>query len=236
MNVAARKEQWARFGGWRTLYGLALDALEKAVDLHVFLVNRTPHTAGQEIPREIAERFEFRMLTADEAWRFAHDPDVEMTPAFVEASLARGDYCFGVLRGDELAAYDWRGLGRPVPLNEDLDVHYAHPGQVYGYAMYTRPEYRGLRLQFYNVHRADARLLAEGHTHTVGYVALQNFASIRNLSRLQGQAFVGFAGYLRVFGRYVTFRSPGAHRYGFRIARARGRDIAPATPHLAPLT
>lgn len=220
MNVAARKEQWARFGAWRALYGLALDALEKAVDFHVFLVNRSPHTASQDVPAEIGQTFEFRALTADEARRFAQDPNVQMTPGFVEESVARRDYCFGVLCGGQLAAYDWRGLGRPVPLNQDLDVHYAYPGQVYGYAMYTLPEYRGLRLQFYNVHRADARLLAEGHTHTIGYVALQNFASIQNLSRLKGQVFVGLAGYLRICGRYVTFRSPGARRYGFKIARS----------------
>ena len=227
MRLAARKEQWARFGLWRVLYGLVLDALEKAIDLHVFRVNRSPHAAGEELPAEIAQRFEFRVLTAEEVRRFAQDPNVEMTPAFADECLARGDYCFGVLCGDELAAYDWRGLGRPVPLSSDLEAHYAYPGQVYGFAMYTRPEFRGLHLQFYNVHRADARLLAEGHTHTVGYVALQNFASVRNLSRLKGQVFVGLAGYLRIFGHYVTFRSPGARRYGFRIARS--NDDGPST-------
>lgn len=234
MNVAARKEQWARFGAWRAIYGLVLDALEKAIDLHVFLINRSPHGASQDVPDAIAQRFEFRALTADEARRFAQDPGVEMTASFVEKCLARRDCCFGVLRGDQLVAYDWRGMGEPVPLNRDLDVHYTYPGQVYGYAMFTRPEFRGLRLQFYNVHRADARLLADGHTHTIGYVALQNFASIRNLSRLKGQVFVGLAGYLRVHGRYVTFRSPGARRYGFKIARATKEAVSTA-PYAAAL-
>jgi hypothetical protein len=223
-----------RFGGWRAIYGVALDALEKAIDLHVFLVNRSPHVADQEVPAEVAQAFEFRPLTPEEVWRFAQDPDVEMTPEFADASLARGDYCFGVLQGDQLAAYDWRGLGLPVPLNEDLDVHYAYPGQVYGYAMYTRPAYRGLRLQFYNVHCADTRLLADGHTHTIGYVALQNFASIRNLSRLRDQVFVGWAGYLRIRGRYLTFRSPGARRYGFKIARSH-KEVVPAAEYVAEL-
>jgi hypothetical protein len=211
-----------------------LDALEKAIDLHLFLVNRSPHGTGQEVPPEIAQAFEFRALTPEEARRFARDPSIEMTPALVEAALARGDYCFGVLRGHDLAAYDWRGMGRPVPLSDKLEVHYEYPGQVYGYAMFTRPEYRGLRLQFYNVHCADARLLAEGHTHTVGYVALQNFASIRNLSRLKGQVFVGLAGYFRIRGRCVTFRSPGARRYGFKIARSTS-DAAATAPYAAAL-
>lgn len=216
------------------MYGLALDALEKAIDLHLFLINRSPHGASQDVPPEIAQAFEFRALTPEEARRFARDPSIEMTPALAEQGLARGDYCFGVLRGNDLAAYDWRGMGRPVPLSGDLEVHYAYPGQVYGYAMFTRPEYRGLRLQFYNVHCADARLLAEGHTHTIGYVALQNFASIRNLSRLKGQVFVGLAGYFRIRGRYVTFRSPGARRYAFKIARS-ARDAAAAAPYAAAL-
>jgi len=219
VNLGRRKEQLTRYGLWRGLCGLVLDALEKAVDLHLFLVNRSPHASAFYVPPEIAEQFEFRVLTTEEVRRFAQDPSLQMTPEFVESSLARRDYCFGVLQNGRLVAYDWRGVNQPVPLNRDLAVHYAHPGQVYGYAMYTQAEYRGLRLQRYSVGRAEARLLAEGHTHTIGYVALQNFASIRNLSRIRGQAFVGLAGYLRIRGRYLTFRTPGASRYGFRIAR-----------------
>jgi hypothetical protein len=229
LNLAARKDQWARFGVWRGFYGLVLDALEKTLDLHVFLVNRNPHTDGQEVPEEIARTFEFRVLTADEVRRAARDPDLEMTPEFAESALTRGDYCFGVLRGDRLVAYDWRGLGQPVPYDDDLEIHYSHPGQVYGYAMYTRPEYRGLRLQLYSLRCAETRLLAEDHTDTIGYVAVQNFASIRNLSRIRGQVFVGIAGYLRLGGRYVTFRTPGAKRYGFKIARASHRDARTPT-------
>jgi hypothetical protein len=223
VNLTRRKAQWARFGIWRGLYGLVLDALERAVDLHVFLVNRSPNRAAFTAPADITSRFAFRVLSPDEVRRFAEDPSLQMAPDFVESSLARGDYCFGVLQKGRLAAYDWRGIRQPVPLNADLDVHYAYPGQVYGYAMYTRTEYRGLRLQLYNVCSAEPRLRAEGHTHTIGYVALQNFASIRNLSRIPDQEFIGMVGYLRLWGRYVTFQTPGAKRYGFKIARSNNK-------------
>jgi hypothetical protein len=229
VNPGRRKAQWVRFGILRGLYGLVLDALEKALDLHVLLVNRSPHRAAFTAPADIASKFEFRALTPDEVRRFAKDPSLQMPPDFVESSLARGDYCFGVLQKGRLAAYDWRGIRQPVPLNADLDVHYAHPGQVYGYAMYTRAEYRGLRLQLYNVCSAEPRLRAEGHTHTIGYVAVQNFASIRNLSRIPDQKFIGIVGYLRLWGRYVTFQTPGARRYGFKIARSNNNSVPAAS-------
>jgi len=206
-----------RFGFWETLYERTFEALERTIDLNLFLVNRHRHTAHHNAPADDIPTFEFRVLTPDEVRRFAQDPGIQMTPAFAESALARGDYCFGVLKEDRLVAYDWRGLQRPVPLNDDLDVHYARPGQVYGYAMYTRPEFRGLHLQLHNLRHANRRLLAEGQTHTVGYVALQNLASIRNLSRIHGQVFVGMAGYIRLWGRYLTFRTPGARRIGFRL-------------------
>lgn len=229
MNVRSRKAQWVRFGTWRGLYGLILDALQKALDLNVLLVNRSPHRNAFTPPPDIASTFEFRALSPDEVRRFADDPSLQMPPELVEPSLARGDYCFGVLHKGRLAAYDWRGIRQPVPLNAHLDVHYAYPGQVYGYAMYTRPEYRGLRLQLYNVCSAEPRLRADGHTHTIGYVQLQNFASIRNLSRIPGQEFIGIVGYLRLWGRYVTFQTPGARRYGFRIARSNNNAASAAS-------
>ena len=208
-----------RFGFWAAVCGLLLDALAKTIDLNVFLVNRHPHTVNQDVPPGNVRTFEFRVLTPDEVRRFAHDPGLDMKPAMVESSLARRDYCFGVLHGDQLVAYDWRALHLPVPITGDLEVHYASPGQVYGYAMYTRPEFRGLRLQLYSQRHADNCLLAEGHTHTIGYVAVQNFSSIQNFRRIKGHVFVGVAGYLRVGGRYLTFRSPGARRVGFSIQR-----------------
>src|SRR5947209_3688679 len=120
MNLKARKAQCARFGLWRGLFGIALDALEKAIDLHVFLVNRSPHAPGHTLPADIGAAFEFRVLSPDEVRGFALDPGIPMTPEFVEESLGRGDYCFGVLQDGRLVAYDWRGLGRPVSLNRDL--------------------------------------------------------------------------------------------------------------------
>jgi hypothetical protein len=214
------RNRWTRFGFRAAICELVFDALARAIHLHVFLINRHPHTASQDVPPDDIRTFEFRALTPDEVRRFAHDRGLQMTPAFAESSLARRDHCFGVLQGDRLVAYDWRGLHLPVPLNDDLDVHYALPGQVYGYAMFTRPEFRGLRLQLHNLRHADTHLLAEGHTHTIGYVALQNLASIRNLSRIRGQEFVGVAGYMRVWGRYLTFRTPEVRRCGFRLQRS----------------
>jgi hypothetical protein len=218
------QEHVARFGASRVAVVVLLRLLKQLVNLHVFWITKNAHVPHQTVPPEIDAAFTFGVLGADEVRAFARDPSLQMTPEFVEANLARGDYCFGVRRGAQLVAYDWRGLSADVPLNNDIAVHFARSGQVYGYAMYTRPEVRGLRLQLYNLRHAETRLLAEGHTHTIGYVEVSNFASIRSLSRINGMAFVGMAGFFYLFGRALTFRSPGARRHGFRLVRIQSRS------------
>jgi hypothetical protein len=222
--------QLARFGPLEVLTAIALDLLKKVIDLHVFLVNKNAHVPNQAVPPAIDREFTFRVLSHGEVRGFVGDPTLQMSREFVEANILRGDYCFGVLRDEQLVAYDWRGLSADVPVNRDVAVHFAQPGQVYGYAMYTRPEFRGLRLQLYSLRRAETRLVAEGHTHTIGYVELSNLASIRSLSRIHGQAFVGVAGFFRIFGRCVTFASRGAKRHGFALVPRRASHCEwPAT-------
>lgn len=211
------KERTHSWGLSGALYQSLMDFLGRHFDLHLFHVNRRPHLSDQDIPEEVASNFRFAVLSASEVLRCAGDPELDFSREFAEAALARGDWCFGVFLGDRLVAYDWRALRGPVELAPGIDVGFEHPGQTYGYKMFTHPDFRGYKLQLYSLRYGEARLRDAGHTHTIGYVATQNFASRRALGKAKGNAFVGLAGYVRLFGRCCTFRTPGASQYGFAL-------------------
>jgi hypothetical protein len=58
-----------------------------------------------------------------------------------------------------------------------------------------------------------------GHTHGIGFIDIGNYASIAAFARA-GSVPVGIIGYVRLFGRVATFRTPGARRRGISFQRA----------------
>jgi hypothetical protein len=208
-----------RSGPFDRFYVFVMQMLKRAVDFNLFHVNRRPHLPAREIPDSIREAFEFRVFSGPTIGECPASDDLELNRPFIDAAAARGDCCAAVLNNEgAIVAYDWRAFEGPTPIDGKLAVEFRHPGQVYGYKMFTDSRHRGQRLQLFSLWHFEDWLLGRGFTHTIGYVATQNLASRRALAKAEGQQTVGFAGYFRVFGRYVTFRTPGARRFGFRIS------------------
>jgi hypothetical protein len=207
-----------RLGPLERLYVFVMQMLKRAVDFNLFHVNRRPHAPAREIPESIREAFEFRVFHGPAVVECPASDRLDLTRSFIDAAAARGDCCAAVLdRHGAIVAYDWRAFEGPTPIDGRFAVEFRHPGQVYGYKMFTDAQYRGQGLQLFSLWHFEAWLLGLGFTHTIGYVATQNLASRRALAKAEGQQTVGFAGYFRLFGRYVTFRTPGARRFGFRL-------------------
>jgi hypothetical protein len=207
-----------RAGPLERLYVFVMQMLKRAVDFNLFHVNRRPHVPARAIPDAIRGTFDFRVFSGAAVTDCPTSDAMELNRPFIEAAAARGDCCAAVLdRDGAVVAYDWRAFEGPTPIDDTLAVEFSHPGQVYGYKMFTDSRHRGQRLQLFSLWHFEEWLLGLGFTHTIGYVATQNLASRRALAKAEGQQTVGFAGYFRLFGRYFTFRTPGARRYGFRI-------------------
>ena len=101
-----------------------------------------------------------------------------------------------------------------------MAIRYASPGRAYGYRTFTHPAHRGKHLHSYSTARSDAELANRGCTHTIGYIAAYNLASLRANSRLAGAERVGTIVALRVLGRPLVLRSRGAVRQGVSLITA----------------
>jgi len=164
-------------------------------------------------------------LSDEVLMRFAADPANELSPAFVEAALAKGDRCYGVLHGDTLAAYGWYAHNAtPVGL-DDLVVRF-HPDHVYMYKGFTHEEHRGKRLHAVGMAKAMRHFQDAGYRGLVSYVESVNLASLKSCYRMGYQSF-GSVYLLKLGERFLTAASPGCARFGFEV-RPGGPTRAPA--------
>ena len=134
---------------------------------------------------------------------------------FYEGAIARGDRCHYMADGDRVASYGWYAT-QPVPAVDDTWIHFS-PEYVYMYKGFTSPEYRGKQLHAYGMAHAATEAKARGYRGLISYVEVQNEGSLRSVARLGYRTF-GTCVRLHVFGRTLTFSSPGCRPYGFELS------------------
>jgi len=211
-STAILREDLARWGLLRSVYRRLMRRL--APFLHVsFAVSRP---LGRNEVRQTHAGCSLRIATRDELLRATVNPGLQMTPAFVENALSRGDICSAAFDGDDLVAYVWRAFV-PTRHKEDVWLTIEAPYR-YGYKALTLPAWRGRHLQEMLGPVADRLSIERGRTHSVGFIETHNYASLASSKRL-GDEKIGVIGYLRVAGRVFPFRSRGARRAGFGFVR-----------------
>jgi len=206
-----------RHGAAATAYEMAVKALGAVAEFKILrgvFVER-PDPAFIECP--------YQPLLLDEAAlrRFAGDPANEMSREFIDEATARGDQCYAICDGERLAAYGWYAFGAtPIGIPGVL-LHYS-PGYVYMYKGFTHTDYRGQRLHAIGMTRALRHYLSKGYKGIVSYVESINFDSLKSCFRM-GYSVFGTVYVVKVFGRYLSFSTPGCSKYEFRVERAGGR-------------
>lgn len=144
---------------------------------------------------------------------YLDNPAYGFNERVVSSNFDRGDICVATYLDDVLAAYSWVRY-KPVAIQ---GVVWADFGPAYRYNVwgYTHPEFRGrhIRGSFGALCELDRK---HAITHSIGYIDTHNFASLRAETRHGGE-IIGLAGHFKLLGHVVTFRSPGAKRYGFRF-------------------
>ncbi len=157
-----------------------------------------------------------RFATRDELLAAAADDEVkaEMTPAFIEAALARGDECYGVFDGDCLVSFGWYS-SQPTEVSPTLVLHF-DPRWRYMYKGYTRVSHRGKRLHGIGMSLALRAYAERGFSGLISYVASNNFRSLRSTERMGYRGF-GDVYVARWLGRDLSWASPGCANYGFRV-------------------
>jgi len=171
------------------------------------LVAQSP---APRLPRGIA----VRIVPREELLKAAGDPHLDLDPGFVRDALARGDMAFGAFEGGRLVGYTWRTFTE-APDRDGLWARVSHPYQ-YSYKGFTRPSHRRRRIHVAITAFADAYFLRRGYAFEVGYLELDNFASI-GLADFMGRRRIGYAGYVRWLGRSIPFRTPAVKKIGAEL-------------------
>ena len=206
----ALRESAQRWGWPRALFQRLMGMLEPRVGVYRIHLR----ALGNREPPDVDGGLDVRRMTREELYQLADSLPSEIDRPFIDAALERGDFCTAAFDGNTVAAFVWRSFST-APHGHGLWVGFEKPYR-YGYKAYTLPAYRGRHLQDPTAIVSDQECLANGFTYALSYVAIQNFPSIRSDMR-RGNRLVGFAGYVRLFGRAFPFRWPGVRKHGFRF-------------------
>jgi hypothetical protein len=215
MNVQSVRRAVARFGWSRNLRAKGLLVLGSAVDFHALrvLVVERP-SLDLSLP---SRRCTHGFLGEAAIRRFAQDPVCDMTPAFLDDALSRGDRCHAILDGEVLASFRW--YSRHLTLMEHGLACQADPRHVYAYHGFTRPQYRGRRLHAIGAARALDVLRTEGIVGLIGVVDAANLSSLKSHAHMSA-VDVGGCYVLRVDGRSFLRVDASVVRRGIRIETA----------------
>lgn len=166
------------------------------------------------------QHIRFALMSEADLLPHCADPDLELPERHVRCAFARGDLCVGAMDGETLCGYQWLAF-RPTPHVNGIWVQFDQRAR-YSYKKFVRAGYRGQRIAAGLSSHADALCVQRGRTSTVGFINVRNNASWRASARL-GSRTAGYAAYVRISGRFIAFRSPGAKRCDFQF-------YMPATP------
>jgi len=205
-----------RYGLLNTAYLLVLGALESLLGLKILrgVYVERPEAAFLQSPPGYTPGF----LTAGQLRKHARQPATKISSGFLDRAIPRGDECYAICAGEELAAYGWYARGSTPISVQDLELHFSE-AYIYMYKGFTDTRHRGRRLHAVGMTLALEHYLAEGYRGLVSYVEATNFDSLKSCARMGYEVF-GSIYLLRVFGRYFAFSSPGCSRFGFRLRRA----------------
>jgi hypothetical protein len=167
-----------------------------------------------------SDRVHGRMLEARAMRPYVADPENLLTDAFIDEATTRGDQCYVLFDGDNIANYGWYST-RPIHLTEVRGAPLLHfdPSYAYMYNTFTRPEYRGRRLNAAGIATALEEWTRAGLSGLVAYVVSSNYASLKSCERMGFQTF-GHLIILTVGAHQVWRVTPGCKKYGFRVEAA----------------
>jgi hypothetical protein len=214
--------------GWTLALLVRVTArLEKSLGVWIYRVNirqlHEPVAHDDRLPEGITT---VRALTEADLLEGVKDDDMELEPGFIRAALARGDLSWGAFEGDKLVGYTWRSPAM-APFRDEIWIRIGYPLH-YVYKSYTRTTHRGKGIHIAITRVADQHMLEMGRPEEVGFVDISNIQSLR-AARSLGRRKVGWAGYLKLFGRGFTFRTLG-------VAATQTEFFVPgATPPAVPI-
>jgi len=207
------RSQASSFGLWSVLRAFAIRAIQRVIDFKVLrAMCITVVVPGfLELPTGMTADF----LDRETLRRMTAEAKYDLTAEFLDDALAKGDECYAIVDGAEPAAYGWYAHS-PTRMSDGMLVQF-DPAYVYMYKGLTLDAYRGRRLHAIGMTRALAAYRAQGFKGLVSYIESDNLNSLKSAYRI-GYVDFGRVFIIRMWGRLVTFRTPGCAAFGFGIA------------------
>jgi len=164
-----------------------------------------------------AKSYRGMLLNSVQLSPYTNVPEYELSQAFVDQACAKGDQCYGLFKGDELAAYQWYSTKATDSGWRGLIVNF-NDQNVYMYKAFTHPGHRGKRLYPIGVTTMFAAYLARGYKKMLCLVETKNSASLKSCYRM-GFTDCGTL-YAAVLSDHFLFHADSASQtYGFRLTR-----------------
>jgi len=182
VNLTAVRDNIRRYGLTAGVHDLTKKAVSRFVPLRVLKTMQLTMSGVDRSYLDLPEGLEGGFADEARLLAWAADPKNDLDAAFVRDALAKGDRCYAITRGDELASYGWYSR-RPTMITDDLRLWF-DPKYVYMYKGFTLPAFRGKRLHAIGMARALEAYTAEGCTGIVSYVESNNFASLKSCYRM----------------------------------------------------
>ncbi len=217
MNFNMFKSNLKNFGLAKALADVALRAVNRILVLRVLKGIKIERVDATFLEADSMYRGLF--LTEEMLREFAADPKNELSGAFLDEALSKGDECYGFVCGSTLSAYGWYSR-RPTDLDlPGLRLHF-DDRYVYMYKGFTAASHRGKRLHAVGMTCALESYLGRGYRGIVSYVEWDNFCSLRSCYRMGYRDFsavtiVGGRGY------YIIYHDRGCSDLRFRVEHIR---------------
>ena len=212
-KLARLRADAQRWGWTRVVLARLAQSLRDRAGIHFYGVNLRPLDARPPAPA-LPPGIRVCRVPAETLLRAAEDPELDLDRGFMREALARGDLCFGALEGGRLVSYAWRSLGT-APARDGMWVRIAPPFH-YAYKAFTLPAWRGRHLHIAVSLASDEHFRASGRGAEVGFNEITNYA-IRAAADYLGRRRIGYAGYLKWFGRRIPFRTRAVEKIGFEF-------------------
>lgn len=214
MNIG---DQINRYGYRKTAFDIILKIAYRAIKGQIFNVYALPpddfNTSALNLG---ALPYSFGFLELEQLLPLIRPEEMTMDHKFAEKGYAKGDRCFGVIDGDNLAHYSWYSA-TPTIVLDDLKFHFSKD-KVYMFNAYTSHKYRGKKLYPLAVTQAVKNYINHGFVGALTIIAANNFSSISAVEQIGFSAIGRF--YVSSVGGSYVYPSSGCTNNGVRLVKS----------------
>lgn len=212
------RDDLKNYGVAKTINGLAFRAINRLVYFRILKCIYVSSVDASFLKGK--ETYTYGFLTPDQLFEFAKYEKYELSKEVLAQALDKGDECYAILDGSNLAAYGWY-TNKPTAVSfqstedgqEDLLIRFS-PNYIYMYKGFTHYDYRGRRLHAIVMTCALQAYLNRGFKGIACFVEAQNYASLKSCYRMGYKDF-GNIQIVKLGGKYLIRNDRGCQEFEF---------------------